>query len=129
VTQPSTNSTPIKSVLHEQSLEKWNPALTTKEELYDALDKALDYRGDVTLTLKDGTKQVMYIYNRKAKAPEPFIEAMPADKDEKIRIYYKDIAGLFFSGVDTAAGKSWAVWMAKQAAKEQAEKDGAAAKS
>ena len=127
MSQVSTNATtastaPIKSVLEEQSLEKWKPELASKEELYDALDKALDYRGDVTVTLKDGTQQVVYVFNREAKAAEPYIEAFPAEKDEKIKIYYKDIAGLYFSGIDTAAGKSWAVWMAKYMAKEAAEK-------
>jgi hypothetical protein len=121
MSQTSTNTAPIKSVLEEQSLEKWKPTLATKEELYDALDKALDYRGDITVTLKNGTQQVVYVYNREAKAPEPYIEVYPADKDEKIRIYYKDIAGLHFTGIDTAAGKSWAVWMTKQAAKDGAQ--------
>jgi hypothetical protein len=117
-TAQTVQTTPIKSVLEEQSLEKWKPTLATKEELYDALDKALDYRGDITVTLKSGVSQVVYVYNREAKAPEPYIEVYPADKDEKVRIYYKDIAGLHFSGIDTAAGKSWAVWMAKYSAKE-----------
>ena len=113
---------PVKSTLEEKSLEKWNPNIASKEELYDALDKALDYRGDVTVTLKDGTKKVVYIFNRETKKEaEPYIEVFPADKDQKEKIYYKDIAGLFFSGVDTAAGKSWAVWMAKYKAKEEAE--------
>jgi hypothetical protein len=122
VSSNTAQQTPIKSVLEEQSLEKWKPTLASKEELYDALDKALDYRGDVTVTLRDGTQQVVYVFNREAKAAEPFIEAYPAEKDEKIRIYYKDIAGLYFSGIDTAAGKSWAVWMAKYMSKENADK-------
>src|SRR5471032_3400841 len=117
MSQPSTNTTPVKSTLEDQSLEKWRPTLATKEELYGALDKAFDYRGDITITLKDGTKQVMYVFNREPKAAEPYIEAYPADRDEKIKIYYKDVADLFFSGIDTAAGKSWAVWMAKYSAK------------
>ena len=130
MSQSSTNTAqptaPIKSVLEGQSLEKWKPELATKEELYDALDKALDYRGDITVTLKSGAQQVVYVFNREAKAPEPYIEVYPADKDEKIRIYYKDIAGLHFTGIDTAAGKSWAVWMAKYTAKEGAQStDGA----
>ena len=102
-----------------QSLEKWTPALASKEELYDALEKAFDYRGDITITLKNDSKIVGYIFNRETKASEPFIELFPADKDEKIRVYYKDVAGLSFSGVDTAAGKSWAVWLEKQKAKEE----------
>jgi hypothetical protein len=121
MTQVSGNSgEKIKSVLEDQSLEKWVPSLNNKEELYDALDKAFDYRGDITITLRDGTKQVVYVFNREPKAPEPFIEAYPAEQDTKIKIYYKDVAGLAFTGIDTAAGKSWANWMEKQKAKESA---------
>ena len=122
MSQNPAESTEIKSVIDEQSLEKWNPTLATKEELYDALHKAFDYRGDVTITLKDGTKQVAYIFNNEPKAAEPYVEAFPADKDQKVKYFYKDVAGLNFTGVDTAAGKSWAVWMAKYNAKEAAEK-------
>ncbi len=101
-----------------KSLEKWTPSLASKEELYDALEKAFDYRGDITISLKDGNKIVGYIFNRESKAPEPYAEMFPADRDEKIKVFYKDIAGLTFSGVDTAAGKSWAVWLEKMKAKE-----------
>jgi hypothetical protein len=102
----------------EKSLEKWVPTLATKDELYDALDKAFDYRGDITITLKDGNKIVGYIFNREPKAAEPFIEMFPADKDEKIKVLYKDVAALAFTGVDTAAGKSWAAWVQKYKEKE-----------
>ena len=102
----------------QKSLEKWTPSLASKNELYDALEKAFDYRGDITITLKDEAKIVGYIFNRESNAPEPYAELFPSDKDEKIKVFYKDIAGLFFSGVDTAAGKSWAVWVEKQKAKE-----------
>jgi hypothetical protein len=101
-----------------KSLEKWTPSLATKEELYDALEKAFDYRGDITISLKDGNKIVGYIFNRESSAAEPYAELFPADKDEKIKVYYKDVAGLHFSGIDTAAGKSWAVWLDKMKAKE-----------
>ncbi|MEI6235613.1 MAG: hypothetical protein WCT04_21365 [Planctomycetota bacterium] len=103
-----------------KSLEKWTPTLSSKDELYDALEKAFDYRGDITINLKGGNKIVGYVFNRESKAGEPYAEVFPADKDEKIKVYYKDIDGLFFSGVDTAAGKSWAVWLEKQKAKEAA---------
>lgn len=102
----------------QKSLEKWTPSLASKEELYDALEKAFDYRGDITITLKNDTRIVGYVFNRESKVAEPFAELYPADRDEKIKVYYKDIAGLVFSGVDTAAGKSWAVWLEKQKAKE-----------
>src|ERR1700712_364321 len=94
-----------------KSLEKWTPTLASKEDLYDALEKAFDYRGDITIALKDNRKVVAFVFNRDSKAAEPFVEVFPSDKDEKVKIFYKDIAGLSFSGVDTAAGKSWAVWV------------------
>ena len=102
----------------EKSLEKWVPTLATKDELYDALDKAFDYRGDITITLKNGSKVVGYIFNREPKASEPYIEMFPADKDEKIKVLYKDVSALAFTGVDTAAGKSWAIWLSKYKEKE-----------
>jgi len=100
------------------SLEKWVPTLASKDELYDALEKAFDYLGDITITTRDNQKIVGYIFNREAKAPEPYVELFPADRDEKIKVYYKDVAALNFSGVDTAAGKSWAAWLEKYNAKE-----------
>ena len=111
---------PIKSVLEERSLEKWVPVIKNQSDLYDAIEKALDYRGDVTLGLKDGTKKVCYVFNIAPKASEPHIEVFPMDKDEKQRLLYKDIDSIAFTGIDTAAGKSWAVWMAKYKAKEEA---------
>ncbi|MGC1649437.1 MAG: hypothetical protein WA741_26740, partial [Candidatus Sulfotelmatobacter sp.] len=40
---------------HER-LEGWIPDLASEEELRVALEKAFDYRGDVTITRKDGSK-------------------------------------------------------------------------
>ena len=104
----------------EKSLEKWVPSLAGRDELYDALNKAFEYRGDITITLKDGSKVTGYIFNRDADASEPYIDLYPADRDEKIKVLYKDVAALNFSGIDTASGKSWAAWIAKYKAKEQA---------
>ena len=41
--------------LHE-TVQGWVPQLASEEELRIALEKAFDYRGDVTLTLKDNSK-------------------------------------------------------------------------
>jgi hypothetical protein len=97
----------------EKSLEKWTPSLATKEELYDALEKAFHYRGDVTVTLKDGTQIVGYVFDRNADGAEPFIQVLPQEKDAKVKVAYSDVAGLVFSGPDLAAGNSWAAYIAK----------------
>ena len=100
--------------LHE-SVQGWFPKLATEEELRIALEKAFDYRGDVTLTLKDNSKIEGYIFDRVSGAtlPTSFVRLLPRDSNEKRKIAYADIAALAFSGRDTAAGKSWEAWVHK----------------
>lgn len=94
-------------------------------DISSLIDKAFDYRGDVTLDLKDGTQVVGYMGNRYPKGTPtdrtPRVEMMIADRNDKLVIPYADIADVRFSGEDTAAGKSWEEWQAKQAAKKAAE--------
>ena len=54
---------------HEK-LEGWVPALASEEETRKALEKAFDYRGDVTITRKDGTTVEGYLFDRKT-GPDP----------------------------------------------------------
>ncbi len=48
-----------------RNLEGWIPALATDDEIREALEKAFDYRGDITITLKDGNRVEGYIYDRR----------------------------------------------------------------
>ena len=52
---------------HER-LEGWIPELASEEELRAALEKAFDYRGDVTITRKDGSKIEGYLFDRRTGA-------------------------------------------------------------
>jgi hypothetical protein len=106
---------------HEQ-LEGWIPALASEEELRQALEKAFDYRGDITITCKDGTKVEGYIFDRRSGATlkDSLVRLYPKNSDEKIAVSYADIAALAFTGRDTAAGRSWEAWMKKYAAKKAA---------
>jgi hypothetical protein len=110
---------------HEQ-LEGWIPALASEEELHRALEKAFDYRGDVTITRKDGSKVEGYLFDRRSAATlkDSVVRLYPKNSDEKVAVSYADIAALAFTGRDTAAGKSWEAWMKKYAEKKAAgEKD------
>ncbi len=100
--------------VHEK-FEGWTPALATEEEVRAAMEKAFDYRGDVTITQKDGTVIEGYIFDRRAGATlaECAVRIVPKDRREKLRIAYDQIAGLAFSGRDTAAGRSWETWLKK----------------
>src|SRR4051812_16215382 len=48
-----------------ENLEGWIPALATDGEIREALEKAFDYRGDVTLRLKQGEVIEGYIFDRR----------------------------------------------------------------
>ena len=98
-----------------ESFEGWIPDLATEDELRSALEKAFDYRGDVTVTRKNGNRVEGYIFDR-VSGPDlhtSFIRLLSKDSSEKIRISYADIAALAFSSRDPAAGKSWEAWVRK----------------
>jgi hypothetical protein len=87
----------------------------TAEDLRVALEKAFDYRGDVTITKRDGVTVEGYIFDRKAgkTLADSFVRLIPKSENGKIAIAYADIASLAFTGRDPAAGKSWEAWVKK----------------
>ena len=88
----------------------------------EAIDKAFDYRGDVTLTLHN--EQVEgYMFNRDARAVPPRVEVFIKGSNEPRIIPYADITAIAFSGKDTANGKSWDAWVSKKEHERQAEAD------
>lgn len=91
----------------------WQPS--TEDELREGLEKAFDYRGDVTITRKDGSTVEGYIFDRRAAdtLSQSLIRLFPKGQPTKITIPYSDIASLAFTGRDTAAGKSWEAWLKK----------------
>jgi len=98
--------------VHEK-LEGWVPELAGDDELKDALEKAFDYRGDVTLTLKNGERIEAYIFNRQSGATlaNSFVQYFASNAPEKRKVSYAEIARIEFSGKDRAAGKHWEDWV------------------
>jgi hypothetical protein len=111
-----------------EAIQGWVPELASETELRDALEKAFDYRGDVTITRKDGTKVEGYIFDRRngATLADSVVRLIPQNSREKISIAYSDIAALAFTGRDTAAGKSWEAWVRKYWEKKAAGEKGIA---
>ncbi len=99
----------------KENLEGWIPALASEAEIREALEKAFDYRGDVTLTLKDGRAINGYIFDRRTGTTleDSAVRVIPANERAKVTVAYSDIAALTFSGRDTAAGKSFEAWVKK----------------
>jgi hypothetical protein len=105
----------------KEAVEGWVPSLASEEELRRALEKAFDYRGDVTITKKDGTTIDGYIFDRVGgKTLETsFVRLLPKDSNQRVKLAYSDIAAMAFSGRDPAAGKSWEAWVKKYWDKRQ----------
>jgi hypothetical protein len=97
---------------HEE-LEGSIPTLASDEDLKNALEKAFDYRGDVTLTLKSGEKIEAYIFNRStgASLADSWVQYFTPSAPDKRKVSYAEIARLEFTGKDRAAGKHWEDWV------------------
>ncbi len=98
-----------------EQLEGWVPELATDAEVREALEKAFDYRGDVTITKKDGSTVVGYLFDRRSGSSltDSFVRIMPTNEKTKVNVAYSEIAALVFSGRDTAAGKTFEAWVKK----------------
>jgi hypothetical protein len=98
-----------------EQLEGWIPALASDAEVREALEKAFDYRGDITITRKDGSQIVGYLFDRRqgSSLADSFVRIIPTNAPTKVNVAYSDIAALAFSGKDTAAGKTFEAWVKK----------------
>jgi len=110
---------------HER-LEGWIPQLASDTDIREALEKAFDYRGDITISRKDGSRVEGYVFDRRTGngLSDSFVRVIPSSAREKLSIPYSDIAALKFSDRDPAAGKSFEAWVRKYWEKRAAgEKD------
>ena len=105
----------VAPAVEKQQLEGWIPELATEAETQEAFEKAFNYRGDVTITRKDGTTLECFVFDRRTgrTLAESVVRVIPKASFEKVSIPYSEIAGLAFTGRDTAAGKSWEAWVRK----------------
>ena len=98
-----------------EQLEGWVPELASEAEIREALEKAFDYRGGITVTRKDGSKIEGYLFDRRSGSTlaDSFIRIIPSNAQTKVNVAYSDVAALVFSGRDTAAGKTFEAWIKK----------------
>jgi hypothetical protein len=98
-----------------EQLQGWIPSLASDADIHAALEKAFDYRGDVTITLKDGRIINGYIFDRRTgpTLATSAVRIIATAERTKLRILYSDIAALAFTGRAPAAGKSFDAWVRK----------------
>jgi hypothetical protein len=114
-TQVSPDETEVALGREREQLEGWVPELASDDDVRQALEKAFDYRGDITITRKDGSQVQGYLFDRRTgkTLADSMVRVMPSDGSGRVSIAYADIAALAFSGRDTAAGKSFDAWVKK----------------
>ncbi len=105
-----------------EQLEGWVPEMASEAEVREALEKAFDYRGDITITRKDGSKIEGYLFDRRSGSSlsDSFVRIIPTNQQTKVNVAYSDIGALAFTGRDTAAGKTFEAWVKKYWAKKAA---------
>jgi hypothetical protein len=122
-----------------ENLQGWIPELATEADVRAVIEKAFDYRGDVTITRKsrdnkngnnnnnnnddgsqitgylDGSQITGYLFDRRigSTLETSVVRLMLATSNERPQIPYSEIASIAFTGRDTAAGKSYESWVKK----------------
>jgi len=96
----------------------------------DILEKAFDYRGDVTITRANGKTLTGYLFDRRRgktlsdsyirlmPPPAPGAAPTPEGQNEKIQVPYADIRHIAFSDRDPSSGKSFETWVKKYVEKK-----------
>ena len=100
-----------------ENLQGWIPQLATEADIRSVIEKAFDYRGDVTITRKnkDGSQITGYPFDRRVgpTLADSVVRLILATSSERPAIPYSEIAAIAFTGRDTAAGKSYEAWVKK----------------
>ena len=98
-----------------ENLQGWIPELASEADIHAVIEKAFDYRGDVTISRKGGSQITGYLFDRRVgpTLENSVIRLMLAESNQRPSIPYSEIAGIAFTGRDTAAGKSYEAWVKK----------------
>ena len=107
-----------------ENLQGWIPQLATEADVRAVIEKAFDYRGDVTISRKnkdkddrnkDGSQITGYLFDRRVgpTLATSVVRLILATSNDRPAISYSEIAAIAFTGRDTAAGKSYEAWVKK----------------
>ena len=98
-----------------ENLQGWIPQLATEADVRAVIEKAFDYRGDITITCKNGPAITGYLFDRRigSTLANSVVRLVLGASNERPAIPYSEIAAIAFTGRDTAAGKSYEAWVKK----------------
>ncbi|MGA2375655.1 MAG: hypothetical protein ABSF72_09040, partial [Candidatus Sulfotelmatobacter sp.] len=92
-----------------ENLQGWIPQLATEADIRAVIEKAFDYRGDVTISRRNTSEITGYLFDRRIgpTLETSLVRLMLATSNDRPAIPYSEIAAIAFTGRDTAAGKSY----------------------
>jgi hypothetical protein len=113
--QQATDELEVVPGFERENLQGWIPQLATEADIRAVIEKSFDYRGDVTVTRKNGSEITGYLFDRRIgpTLENSIVRLMLATSNERPAIPYSDISAIAFTGRDTAAGKSYEAWVKK----------------
>lgn len=89
--------------------------------LREAVLRAVDFRGDVTIERVDGSIVEGFAFDARVDAvDEACIRVLPADGSPRQSVPLAGIRTLAFTGKDAASGKSWENWLRRYAERKLA---------
>jgi hypothetical protein len=103
------------------SLQGREYTFSNDQDRREGLDAAFDYRGDLTLRLRDGATIEGFVFNREPDAKPAMVQLFVKGEEQPRLLPYVDIAGVSFTGKDPADGKSYFAWKAKKHAERETE--------
>jgi hypothetical protein len=111
----STDELEVVPGFERENLQGWIPELASEADVRAVIEKAFDYRGDITISRRDGSQIAGYLFDRRIGKTlnDSVIRLMLATSNDRPAIPYSEIAGIAFTGRDTAAGKSYEAWVKK----------------
>jgi len=114
-TPRATDDLEVVPGFEHENLQGWIPDLATEADIRAVIEKAFDYRGDITITLKDGSQVTGYLFDRRVgpTLASSVLRLMLPSGDDRPAVPYSALAAIAFTGRDTAAGKSYEAWVKK----------------
>lgn len=89
--------------------------------LREAVRRAVDFRGDVTIETTDGARVEGYAFDAVTDPPaKSCIRVLPTESNARVTVPLASIRTLAFTGKDAASGKSWENWLRRYAEKKLA---------
>lgn len=113
---------------HETGARSLQGLVTTSADetaLLEALEKAFDYRGDVTITTTTDAEITGYLFDRRrgATLSDSVVRLMTPTDSAPVVVPFSEIASLAFTGKDAAHGRTFENWVKRYIEKKLSGED------